>query len=273
MDDLSNQEAAVELLQQLGLKEYEAKSFVAASQLPQATAKEVSELSDVPRTRVYDAIRVLETKGLVEIQHSSPREYRAVPVEEAVQTLREEYQTRTERLHDALQGLESASPEEETESTHEVWALTGGTAIKNRTDQLVAEAETELILVVGERSILTDELFDRLRSAQQRDVTLLIGTTTEEIQGHIQEELPDAEVFLSGLEWLHGSALTDDETEITRLLLLDKNTILVSTVNTEKNGDGGHEQAVFGRGFDNGIVAITRRLMATGLSAGADPEA
>ncbi|WP_199725520.1 hypothetical protein [Haloarcula sp. Atlit-7R] len=35
----------------------------------------------------------------------------------------------------------------------------------------------------------------------------------------------------------------------------------------------GHEQGVFGRAFDNGLVAITRRLMATGLLSVNDPEA
>jgi hypothetical protein len=29
-----------------------------------------------------------------------------------------------------------------------------------------------------------------------------------------------------------------------------------------------HEQAVFGRGFNNGVVAVVRRLMATGLLGG-----
>ena len=32
------------------------------------------------------------------------------------------------------------------------------------------------------------------------------------------------------------------------------------------------EKAVFGRGFDNGIVVIARRLMATGLQPADDPE-
>jgi len=43
---------------------------------------------------------------------------------------------------------------------------------------------------------------------------------------------------------------------------------------TETRADGReHEQGVFGRGFDNGLVAITRRLMATGLLSVNDPEA
>lgn len=57
MDSDRLQEQAVEVLQEFGLKEYEAKSFVALSRMPQATAKEISETTDVPRTRVYDAVR------------------------------------------------------------------------------------------------------------------------------------------------------------------------------------------------------------------------
>lgn len=74
---------AIDLLQELGLKEYEARCFVALNQLPNGTAKEIREISDVPRTRVYDAIRVLESEGLVEVQQSSPQVYRAVEISEA----------------------------------------------------------------------------------------------------------------------------------------------------------------------------------------------
>jgi sugar-specific transcriptional regulator TrmB len=63
---------AVELLQQLGLKEYEARCFVGLTRVPSGTAKQLGEITDVPRTRVYDAVRVLEAQGLVEVQHSSP---------------------------------------------------------------------------------------------------------------------------------------------------------------------------------------------------------
>ncbi|RLM53782.1 TrmB family transcriptional regulator, partial [Halorubrum sp. Atlit-26R] len=57
-----------------------------------------------------------------------------------------------------------------------------------------------------------------------------------------------------------------------RLLLADREAILLSSF-TETRADGReHEQGVFGRGFDNGLVAITRRLMATGLLSVNDPE-
>jgi HTH-type transcriptional regulator, sugar sensing transcriptional regulator len=273
MKDLSNHQQSIELLQQLGLKEYEAGCFVALARLPKGTAKEISETSDVPRTRVYDAIRVLETKGLVEIQHSNPQQFRAVPIEEAAETLRQEYESRTETLIEAIDNIEPAIPDGDEEITHEVWALSGTTAISNRTQQLIDAAGREIVLIVGRDEVITDGLLEQLQEALETGLDVLVGTQTEELRKQIAEALPDAEVFISGLEWLHSSPLeATDDTTISRLLLIDKNTILVSSVHETDTGGVETEKAVFGRGFDNGIVVIARRLMATGLPPRQDPD-
>ncbi|WP_342764001.1 TrmB family transcriptional regulator [Halococcus hamelinensis] len=67
----ATEEEVIDLLQDLGLKEYEAKCFAALTRLSSGTAKEISDTAEVPRTRVYDAVRVLESSGLVEIQHGN----------------------------------------------------------------------------------------------------------------------------------------------------------------------------------------------------------
>ena len=87
MSEPSDQSRAITLLQDLGLKEYEARAFVALSRCDSGTAKEISEISEVPRTRVYDAIRVLEQQGLVEVQQSTPKQFRAVTPDEAVRII------------------------------------------------------------------------------------------------------------------------------------------------------------------------------------------
>ncbi|WP_435062089.1 TrmB family transcriptional regulator [Halobaculum sp. EA56] len=270
MNDGTNRRQAVELLQQLGLKEYEARSFVALARRRQATAKEISETSEVPRTRVYDAIRVLEAEGLVETQHSNPQVFRAVPIDEAVTTLRTEYERRTESLRAALEGLEPPDEGEETEVTHEVWALSGNQGITSRTRQLIDDADSEVILVIGHEGVVTPELTDRLAAADQRGVDVLVGAGSPSLAETVRESLPDVDVFVSGLEWLSGSAVEDDATEISRHVLADREAILVSTFTAGDGGGRGHELAVFGRGFDNGLVAIVRRLMATGYGVGGD---
>jgi len=140
---------AVEVLQQLGLKEYEAKCFVGLSRLSTGTAKQLSEITDVPRTRVYDAIRLLEAQGLVEIQHSSPQQFRAVPLEEATDTLRDQYEARVERLANALEQAEPVEPADDEEPVQEVWSMSGTTAIANRSNKLITDASEEVVLVVG----------------------------------------------------------------------------------------------------------------------------
>jgi sugar-specific transcriptional regulator TrmB len=268
MDDITNTDHAIELLQGLGLKEYEAKSFVALTRLPKATAKEISDISEVPRTRVYDAVRVLESKGLVEIQHANPQQFRAVGIDQAAETLRVEYENKTSTLRETLRGLDPVSDATDPDVTHEVWALTGRTATDNRTKQLVGEADGEVVLILGTEAVATESLLEALAAARDRGVTLVVGTVTDALRDRVEGAVPEAEVFVSELEWFHG-AMAEDDTEITRILLVDRSTILISTA--EAGSDGAEEHAVFGRGFDNGFVTIVRRLMATGLLPVDDP--
>ena len=101
----------------------------------------------------------------------------------------------------------------------------------------------------------------------QRVLTVIVGAPTDNIRNQIQDAVADAKVFTSGLEWLHNEIEPPQETSIGRLMLVDRGTILVSSFEPTN----GTERAIFGRGFENGLVVIARRLMATGLLAAEDP--
>jgi predicted transcriptional regulator len=258
-------EEAVEVLQQLGLKEYEAKCFVGLSRLSTGTAKQLGEITDVPRTRVYDAVRLLEAQGLVEVQHSSPQRFRAVPLEEATETLRDQYDARVDRLENALEQADPVDPADE-DPVQEVWSMSGTDAIANRSNQLISDATEEVVLVLGDDSLLSEELIDSLNGLGP-GVELLIGAVTESLEARIHDAVPNATTFLSGLDWLRNGEGAEENLAIGRLLLVDRSTILVSTI-----VPGTHEeQAVFGGGFRNGLIVISRRLLAQGLLPKRDP--
>ncbi|MEZ3145668.1 TrmB family transcriptional regulator [Halobaculum sp. MBLA0143] len=258
-------ETAGEVLQQLGLREYEAKCFVGLTRLSSGTAKQLSEITDVPRTRVYDAIRVLEAQGLVEVQHSSPKRFRAVPLSEATTTLRDQYDQRVDRLADALASLEPVDDDGDDSTPQEVWALSSPAAVESRTAELVADADEEVVLVVGHESVPTDALVETLADCDD-EVDVVLGGVDESLTDRLHETVPTATTFVSELDWL--DATTDDHVAVGRLLLVDRENILVSTVDR----DGSDEHAVFGRGFRNGLVVVTRRLLAQGLLSDRDPE-
>ena len=255
---------AAELLQQLGLKEYEARCFVGLTRVPSGTAKQLGEITDVPRTRVYDAVRVLEAQGLVEVQHSSPQQFRAVSLSEATETLRSQYEQRVDRLEDALTDVERVEEDDE-ESVQEVWAISSSTAVDNRARQLVQRATEEVVFVLGHESLLTDDLVETLTSCEE-GIELVIGAADESLSRRVHEAVPRATTFVSGLGWLDAD--TDEGISVGRLLLVDRENILLSTIDPTV----GDEHAVFGRGFRNGLVVVTRRLMAQGLLPERDPD-
>lgn len=258
MATANNITEAVDVLQQLGLKEYEARCFVGLSRLSAGTAKQLSEMTEVPRTRVYDAVRILEAQGLVEIQHSSPQQFRAVSLSEATETLRDQYESRVDRLHRTLDDIEMLEDREES-SIQQVWAMTGSTAIESRTNKLLDKAENEIVFVIGDESLLTDRLVDNLLEMTE-SVDLLIGAPTDTIRTAIQEAIPKAVTFVSGLGWLRDEDGDDEETAIGRLVLVDRSKILVSSIIPSTT----EEHAIYGEGFGNGLVVIARRLMSQG---------
>lgn len=262
MSDESTQEQAVSLLQELGLKEYEARCFVALTALPQGTAKEISEVTEVPRTRVYDAIRVLEAEGLVEVQHSSPRRFRGVSIEEATRTLEQQYEERLTALRSALAAVDLEERPDEEELLHEVWSLSGRGAIDSRVEELVAAAESEVVLVTARTAALSDSVTAAVREATARGVDVYLGLLDQDDAAAV--EFDEVTLFSSGLEWLRGPS-GEGEAAVSRLLLVDRAELLVSTTGVADQ-PAETERAVYASGLGNGIVVIARRLLETGLS-------
>lgn len=101
-------------------------------------------------------------------------------------------------------------------------------------------------------------------------MTVVVGGLTDDILSRVRSELPAAEVFETGLEWLVGPG-SENEVAISRVLLTDRTSLLVSSFYPTREGDDWTEQAVFATGLENGLVVIVRRLLSTGLLAGDDP--
>ena len=261
----------VSLLQDLGLQEYEARCFLALTRLSTGTAKEIHEISEVPRTRVYDAIRVLESQGLVEVQHSSPQQYRAVSVEEATRTLRRKYDDRIDTLETYLESVDRRDPGSDDERVQEVWSLAGHDAIDSRTLDRIAGADSEIALLVVDEALLSETLFEALHDAAGRGVTLLLGGQTEAITAQLGAELPNVRTFETELDWLAGP-WDDDEVAISRLLLVDRESLLIGSYYPDGPDSHETEQAIYANGLENGVVVLLRRLISSGLPASDEPE-
>lgn len=263
MDSEITESTAIDTLGALGLKQYEAACFAALTRLSHSTAKELSELTDVPRTRVYDAIEALQQQGLVDVQHSNPQQFRAIPITEATALLRQRFDERLTTLQTTLEALESVNEDSLDDSTN-VWTTTGRDAITRRAIRFTDNASEEIVLIVDGEPVLTDQWLDQLQAAHDRGVTIYVGMLSEHDQERVETALPEVTVFESGLEWLQPQD-AGEEVGIGRLLLTDRETLMVSSVNPH---DGTDETAVWGHGVNNGLLVLARRFLSAGLDGG-----
>ncbi len=69
------EEAVISLLKDLGLSNYEARVLYALFRLKEADAKQIAELADVPRTKIYEILEKLAAAGYVIVKDTRPRVY------------------------------------------------------------------------------------------------------------------------------------------------------------------------------------------------------
>ena len=145
------QEGIVEGLRKLGLTEYEAKAYATLVGMGEATAREVHELSGVPRTRIYDILRDLGGKGFVEFVQGSPTYYRAVEPDRVMERLRDEMVACIDRSTSELLSLNL-----EAHGSSPVWCVRSEWGINNRIRDFLSKVERELIVFCRSPDLLTE---------------------------------------------------------------------------------------------------------------------
>lgn len=258
-------EKAVGTLRTFELTEYEAKCFVALMRLREGTAKEVSEVANVPRARVYDSMDALQDRGLVSIQESKPRRFRAVSPREAVDLLERECQGRLERLSTVLPRL--SSPDRST-GAGEVWSMEGEAAVSERLATLVGDADDEVLLAVGVEALLGDDLLDALVAAAGRDVDVVVGSPGDAIREHLNETLDDTDAAVVET-WTWWESYPIEAGAVTSVLMVDGDALLVSAdAATDLPGVRKH-RAIWTDSAEAPVVGLMRPLLATAIR-GAD---
>ena len=255
--------AASEQLEEFGLSAYAAQTFVALVGLGTGTAKDVSQVSAVPRTRVYDAVDELREQGLVDIQQSSPKEFWAISAGTTGRKFEREMDYRTSLLRTALGELEPVTRSEEQRG---VWTVDGQPAVTDRVLEFVNGADDEVVYMTVEE-LLTEDVVDALSAAADRGVTVRIGGVSPDVQDRIQDAVPGADLFDSLWVW--------SDTPAGRLMMVDGTRTLVSVLvngDDDAPADPRSETAIWGAGETNSLVVVLRAIFTWRLQNVTDAE-
>lgn len=164
----------IEVLKSFGFTEYEAKALATLIAKGSLTAREISELSGIPRTSVYDVMASLKAKGFVE-EFGRPIKFRTVTVEEMITTLSKRMNEKLETLREEISKLRSG---EEVEFVK----LYRGKSVFEKLEELVKSAKDEIVVLI---SYLNPEIKEILSKANCK--LLVISSNANEISGECYE--------------------------------------------------------------------------------------
>ncbi|WP_415381189.1 TrmB family transcriptional regulator [Halosimplex sp. TS25] len=250
------------LLETFGLTTYEAKCFVALTRIGHGTARELAEVADVPRPRVYDSVESLQERGLADVQDSTPRQFRAPDPRDAVETVRREYGERLDRLEGLLPRLRSPESRDERAG---VWVVEGNDAVSDRLAGLADDATNELLVVVAVESLLTDELRASLSAAADRGVAITVGSPSRAIRETVAEVAPEATVVETWTWWEDHPIRPG---EISSILMADGSQLLVSSdLETDLPGVDRHS-AVWTDDERAPLIGLMQPLLANAIRSG-----
>ncbi len=239
MDD----EAAIEGLTQLGLTTYEARVFLGLQKLGSASASEVSEVADVPRSQVYGAAERLEERGLVETRQSTPTVYRPVTLEQARTRLLDRLAETGAETFDYLDTVRDTRAE--TEQSEAIWLVRGETAVRSRVAELVGVAEERLLYAVADPSMLDEPVLDALAVARDEGLTVVVASANPAVREAADE---------AGFETYRVPEERNPDVGSARVLLVDRRTMMLSVFSSTDVAEGTQEVAFWS--VDSAFAAV-----------------
>ncbi|MEM1573649.1 MAG: helix-turn-helix domain-containing protein [Candidatus Methanomethylicaceae archaeon] len=140
---------AFEKLKEMGFSNYESLVYLKLVLHSPSTAKEISESTGIPYTKVYNILENLALKGWIEIGHGRPMQFKAKPPLEVIEIIKSEYKNRINKIEDIF--INELQPIYDTKSAEssEVWFIKSQLGIVNRIRNMFSSFKKELHGVIG----------------------------------------------------------------------------------------------------------------------------
>ncbi len=167
---------------------YEVKVWTALLSRGTSTAGELSNISDVPRSRTYDILESLEKKGFIVMKLGKPIKFVALKPEEVVERVKRNQMKEAKERSKRLERLKNDEVLDElndlftkgvkfVEPTDLSGSLKGRQNLYNHLDMLIREAEESIVIVTTEEGLnrKMEALMPSLEKAKKRGVDIRIA--------------------------------------------------------------------------------------------------
>lgn len=215
---------------------YEAKVWTALLSRGVSTAGELSNISDVPRSRTYDILESLEKKGFVVMRLGKPIKFVALKPVEVVERVKRnmmlDAHNKTKRLEqlkndDVLSELNSlyTNGVKFIEPSDLSGSLRGRQNLYNHLDMMIRAAEKGITIVTTAEGLNRkfEALLPALEKAKKRGVNIKIAAPITHENYKVAKDLSRISEVRDSTKWVMGGRFTIvDSAQLLFMLLDDK---------------------------------------------------
>ena len=177
----------LDALKSIGLNLYERKIFVALLARGVATAGELSQIANVPRSRSYDILESLAEKGFVVVQPSKPIRYVALAPKDALERTKDNLKKKHDEMIERINFMKNSPVVAELEAIYKeglnlvqpfemTGTIKGRHAINQHLNSLFKKAAKEIKIITTEGGLneLYSNHYNSLKRITKRGVKLKI---------------------------------------------------------------------------------------------------
>lgn len=166
-------------LREMGLTDYESRAYLILLTLGTMNASQLSNLADLPYSKVYNVLKSLERKGWINVEDGRPKIYHPKPPSEALEAMRLRLEA---NLRDsskrALEGLQPLYQRTGLSEKSNIWIVRGEFNILAKMKETLNESRREVMLAVPALpKPLVDTLITNLAHLKSRRVEVRLMTT------------------------------------------------------------------------------------------------
>ena len=139
-------EKIIESLRLFGLTRYEALAYYNLNSMVEAKAIEISEKSEIPRTKIYSVLRRLDEKGFIETAKGHPNIYRSISPS---LIFKEEKNKLINQLNAAEMELTYNHENQIAKTQAPMWLIRGEEKIINKEIEIIKKAQKTINMRIG----------------------------------------------------------------------------------------------------------------------------
>lgn len=149
-------------LRRIGLTEYEAEVYLTLLNLGSASASDISKKCKVPVSKIYEVIRLLSNRGLVEIQPSRPKKFHPLDPAKTIKPHIKRIKSELDSLAKLV--VSYYKNPHQTAGKDIFWLFNGKKELKIKTEELINNAQKELLIIAQELHYIDLDLIKKLPS-------------------------------------------------------------------------------------------------------------